>query len=146
MTIRQKIARAVEGRRDEILDLSRRIHAAPELAFEETRTSELLRSALVAEGFDLSPTTDALPTSFRAVHAFAASGPRVTFTAEMDALVDLNATGLPQMSVHREAELEALISEDFLEALKDLGIRLINYGQLIERLGKKNAVCPEWVQ
>jgi hypothetical protein len=65
-------------------------------------------------------------------------------TPEMDALVDLNATGLHNMSVHREAELEALISEDFQDAIRDLGIRLINYGELIERLGKTNAVCPEW--
>jgi amidohydrolase len=89
MDTRARIAKAVEDRREEILDLSRRIHAAPELAFEETRTSQLLQSTLLAEGFDLSPTTDALPTSFRAVHAFANDRPRVTFTAEMDALPGL---------------------------------------------------------
>ena len=89
MDARARIAKAVEDRRKEILDLSRRIHAAPELAFEETRTSQLLQSTLLAEGFDLSPTTDALPTSFRAVHAFAKDRPRVTFTAEMDALPGL---------------------------------------------------------
>lgn len=89
MDARARIAKAVEDRREKILDLSRRIHASPELAFEETRTSQLLQSTLLAEGFDLSPTTDALPTSFRAVHAFAGDRPRVTFTAEMDALPGL---------------------------------------------------------
>jgi len=89
MDIKARIAETVEKRRADILGLSRRIHADPELAFEETRTSRLLQSVLQAEGFDLSPASDTLPTSFRAVHAFAGTGPRVTFTAEMDALPGL---------------------------------------------------------
>jgi len=89
MDIMGRIAKAIEDRRDDILDLSRRIHADPELAFEEARTSRLLQSLLLAEGFDVSPATEALPTSFRAMHAFSADGPRVTLTAEMDALPGL---------------------------------------------------------
>jgi amidohydrolase len=89
MDIKARIAEAVERRSAEILDLSRRIHAAPELAFEEVRTSALLRALLESEGFAVSPASEALPTSFRAVHAFADGGPRVTFTAEMDALPGL---------------------------------------------------------
>ncbi|MGZ5425058.1 MAG: M20/M25/M40 family metallo-hydrolase, partial [Candidatus Aminicenantales bacterium] len=89
MDINAQIAKAIEERRAEILDLSRRIHADPELAFEEVRTSRLLQSVLLAEGFDLSPASEGLPTSFRAVHAPSANGPRVTFTAEMDALPGL---------------------------------------------------------
>ena len=53
------------------------------------RTSRLLQSVLLAEGFDLSPASEALPTSFRAVYGPSANGPRVTFTAEMDALPGL---------------------------------------------------------
>jgi amidohydrolase len=89
MDVKARIAKVIEERRADILGLSRRIHADPELAFEETRTSRLLQSVLQAEGFDLSPASDALPTSFRAVHAFASPGPRVAFTAEMDALPGL---------------------------------------------------------
>jgi amidohydrolase len=89
MDARGPIAQAVEERRADMLALSRRIHAAPELAFEETETSRLLQSVLIAEGFDVEPTTAALPTSFRARHAFSNNGPRVTFTAEMDALPGL---------------------------------------------------------
>ncbi len=89
MDIRALIAKAVEDRRAAILEMSRRIHAAPELAFEETKTSRLLRSALLAEEFEISPTTEALPTSFRAVFGPSGDGPRITFTAEMDALPGL---------------------------------------------------------
>jgi len=89
MDIKTRIAEAVERRRADILALSRRIHADPELAFEEVRTSALLRALLEAEGFAVSSASEALPTSFRAVHTVAAGGPRVTFTAEMDALPGL---------------------------------------------------------
>lgn len=65
---------------------------------------------------------------------------------EMDALIDQNVNGLRDMSTHREAEFEALVSGDFRDAVKDLGIRLINYRELIERVGRDRAVCPEWVQ
>jgi len=89
MTTCADIAKEIESRRADILDLSRRIHAAPELAFEEIRTSALLQSVLSAEGFAVSQATASLPTSFRAVHRLAADRPRVTFTAEMDALPGL---------------------------------------------------------
>ena len=89
MDINARIAKAVEDRRTEILELSRKIHADPELAFEEVRTSRLLQAVLLAEGFDLSPAAEGLPTSFRAVFGSSPNGPRVTFTAEMDALPGL---------------------------------------------------------
>jgi amidohydrolase len=89
MDIKTRIAEAIEDRREDILALSRRIHAEPELAFEEVQTSRLLQSVLATEGFDVTPATEALPTSFRAVRALSAEGPRVTFTAEMDALPGL---------------------------------------------------------
>jgi len=89
MDINARIAKAVEDRRTEILELSRKIHADPELAFEEVRTSRLLQAVLLAEGFDLSPASEGLPTSFRALFGSSPNGPRVTFTAEMDALPGL---------------------------------------------------------
>ena len=83
------IAKEIERRRADILDLGRRIHSDPELAFQEVRTSGLLQSILSAEGFTVSPATPSLPTSFRAVHRLSADRPRMTFTAEMDALPGL---------------------------------------------------------
>ena len=89
MDLNARIAKAVENSRASILDLSRRIHSDSELAFEEVRTSRLLQSVLLAEGFNLSPASEGLPTSFRAVYGPSANRPRVTFTAEMDALPGL---------------------------------------------------------
>ncbi len=89
MELHERIQREIETRRADILDLSRRIHADPELAFQEVRTSNLLQSVLAAEGFTVSPATGSLPTSFRAVYRLSADRPRVTFTAEMDALPGL---------------------------------------------------------
>lgn len=89
MDLQARIAAAIEDRRAAILETSRLIHADPELAFEEERTSRRLQTVLRAEGFEVSPASEALPTSFKAVHSFAAGGPRVTFTAEMDALPGL---------------------------------------------------------
>ena len=89
MNTKARIAQAIEGRRAAILESSRRIHAAPELAFEEVRTSRLLQALLQGEGFALSPASPSLPTSFRATRRIGAGGPRVTFTAEMDALPGL---------------------------------------------------------
>jgi len=83
------IAKEIERRRAEILDLGRRIHGNPELAFQEVRTSGLLQSVLSTEGFTVSPATPFLPTSFRAVYRLSADRPRMTFTAEMDALPGL---------------------------------------------------------
>jgi predicted glycoside hydrolase/deacetylase ChbG (UPF0249 family) len=64
-------------------------------------------------------------------------------TPEMDALVDMNAIGPPQMSKHREAELRALLSEDFRRALDTLQIHPITYRQLIDRVGLQNSKCPD---
>ncbi len=87
--IRSAILAAVEARQKDILDLSRRIHADPETAFQEFRTSRLLKSVLSAEGFAVSGAGDDLPTAFRAARRLGADKPCLAFTAEMDALPGL---------------------------------------------------------
>ncbi len=80
---------ALAERQERILALSHRIHAEPELAFEEHKTSALLRETLAAEGFTIEPGPAALPTAFRALCRGRAVQPCLTFTAEMDALPEI---------------------------------------------------------
>jgi chitin disaccharide deacetylase len=55
-------------------------------------------------------------------------------TPELAALVDLNVDNpLPDMSAHRQGELDALVSEAFAEALVRNGITPITYRELLSR-------------
>jgi amidohydrolase len=75
---------AVESARDELVELSHRIHAHPELGFEEERASAWVAEALADAGFAVEPGLCGLPTAFR---ARAGSGPlHIAICAEYDAL------------------------------------------------------------
>jgi len=52
---KRRIAAAVDGARAEILDLSHRIHANPEPAFEEHRAAAWCAEVLAAHGFAVGP-------------------------------------------------------------------------------------------
>src|SRR5438093_3767495 len=70
--------------RDGLLALSHRIHAHPELGFEETRAAGWIADALADRGFAVDAGICDLPTAF---HARAGSGPlHIAFCAEYDAL------------------------------------------------------------
>ena len=49
---------------------------------------------------------------------------------ELSALTDLNATGLPEMSKHRQAETDLLCAAALREAIGRNGIRLVGYREL----------------
>jgi hypothetical protein len=63
-------------------------------------------------------------------------------TPEMNALVDLNQFGLAQMSEHRQAELNALCSRKFRNALKSKNIRLVTYREIIAEAGLESMESP----
>jgi len=63
-------------------------------------------------------------------------------TPEMDALEDLNASGLKYMSKHRESELRSLLSQPVREILKRRDIRLLTYRDLIDSIGLSNMKRP----
>jgi chitin disaccharide deacetylase len=63
--------------------------------------------------------------------------------AELGALVDMNADGpLPDMSKHRQGELDALTSRRVRDALEARGVKLITYRQLIDLQGLKSMRRP----
>jgi len=88
-TARQKkqVCAAVDAMRDELLRISRAIHANPELAFEEHAASSLLVDAIRKAGLDVEAGAYGLETAFSA--EFGAEGPCVAVLAEYDALPEI---------------------------------------------------------
>ncbi len=86
-----RIAAAVEDARDEIVDLSHRIHANPEPAFEEHQAAAWVADALRAHGFEVEHPAGSLATAVRASMRGGrdGAGPRVGILAEYDALPGL---------------------------------------------------------
>lgn len=84
MDPKQAAAATVERGADALVDLSHRIHAHPELSFEEHRAAAWCGAALEAGGFSLSAPVAGLETAFVAT---AGSGPlTIAICCEYDAL------------------------------------------------------------
>jgi amidohydrolase len=86
-----RLAAAVEAARPEILDLSHRIHADPEPAYEEHHASAWVAETLSRHGFDVERPAGRLATALRAVKGGGreGDGPRIGILAEYDALPGL---------------------------------------------------------
>ena len=90
-SVKSRLAGAVEAARDEIVDLSHRIHADPEPAFEEVRASASVARALARHGFTVEHPAGSLATAVRATlrGGRGGDGPRIGILAEYDALPGL---------------------------------------------------------
>jgi hypothetical protein len=64
-------------------------------------------------------------------------------TPEMNAMEDANPWGPKDMSKHRFSELNALLSPEFLQLLKNLKYRLVNYKMMNEEKGLEKMKRPE---
>ena len=86
-----RLAAAVDSARDEILDLSHRIHAHPEPAFEEERAATWIAEILGRHGFVVEHPAGSLSTAIRATRrgGRGGPGPRIGILAEYDALPGL---------------------------------------------------------
>jgi amidohydrolase len=86
-----RLAAAVEAARSEILELSQRIHAHPEPAFEEHRAAAWVAEAVARHGYLVEHPAGSLPTAVRATLRGGAGegGPRIGILAEYDALPGL---------------------------------------------------------
>ncbi len=79
---------AIDGRlRDELLELSRAIHADPELAYEERRAADRICGLLETHGHKVERKLGGLETAFRS--RVGPAGPSVALLAEYDALPDI---------------------------------------------------------
>jgi amidohydrolase len=84
-----RIDARLEQERAALLDLSHRIHAHPEIRFEEVQAAAWLTEALEARGFAVERGVGGLPTAFRARLAGRGTGPTVAVLCEYDALPGL---------------------------------------------------------
>ena len=89
--VKARAADAVEAARDEILDLSHRIHANPEPAFEEIRAAAWVAEAVGRHGYAVEHPAGSLATAVRGrlTGGLGADGPRIGILAEYDALPGL---------------------------------------------------------
>ena len=88
---KRRLAEAIEAARSEILDLSHRIHAHPEPAFEEYEAAGWCAEILTRHGFSVELPAGRLATAIRATRRGGRGGrsPRIGILAEYDALPGL---------------------------------------------------------
>ena len=126
----KEAARArIDARRDDLLDLSHRIHAHPETAFKEERSSAWVADALAAAGFEVERGVAGLPTALR---ASAGPGPlTVAVCAEYDAL-----PGVGHACGHNVIAASAVgAGIGLAEVAADLGLRVLVMGTPAEEDG-----------
>lgn len=84
----ERIRAAIAARGPELAAVARRIHAHPELRFEEVQAAEWLAGAAGSSGGVVERGVGGLPTAFRA-RTGRAGGPRIAILAEYDALPEI---------------------------------------------------------
>jgi amidohydrolase len=89
--VKARAAAAIEAAREEILDLSHRIHANPEPAFEETKAAAWVAEAVARHGYAVEAPAGSLATAVRGrlTGGKGSDGPRIGVLAEYDALPGL---------------------------------------------------------
>jgi len=85
--LKAEVSRQVEQQRQELIELSLKIHANPELGFKEEKASGWLTSYLAGKGFQVENGIGNLPTAFKA--AYGSSKPVIALLAEYDALPEI---------------------------------------------------------
>lgn len=119
----------VRRRRDDLVALSRAIHAEPELAFEEHRSCAKVAALVAERGFEITENAGGLATAFRASYG---SGPlTVGVCAEYDALPEIgHACG--HNIIAASAVGTALALADVAD---DLGLTVVLVGTPAEEAG-----------
>ncbi|MBC8276174.1 MAG: M20 family metallopeptidase [Chloroflexi bacterium] len=86
-SLRSEVNRQVEQQRQELIKLSLKIHANPELGFEEKRASAWLTDYLAGNSFQVENGVGGLATAFKAVYG--SNKPVIALFAEYDALPEI---------------------------------------------------------
>lgn len=85
--LKATVIREVDTHRSQLSELSRKIHANPELGFHEVQAADWLTRFLEQNGFAIKRGICDLPTAFRA--SYGKGEPRIALLAEYDALPDI---------------------------------------------------------
>jgi len=85
--LKARIIREIDNHRDQLKDLSLRIHSHPEIAFQEEKAAAWLGDYLQEKGFAVEKGICGLPTAFRA--GYGKGKPAIAILAEYDALPKL---------------------------------------------------------
>ena len=73
----------------QLIDLSKSIHANPELAFNERKAAKFICDVLKTHGFEIEEKAGGLDTAFKATFKGKGDGPSIAFLAEYDALPEM---------------------------------------------------------
>lgn len=87
--LKQRTIATIDARRDDLIHLSTTLHANPESAFQEFKSSALLCDALEGAGFQVTRGIGGLETAFRAEAHGDHAGATIALLAEYDALPEL---------------------------------------------------------
>jgi amidohydrolase len=85
--LKAEVSRQVEQQRQELIKLSLKIHANPELGFKEERASAWLTEYLARNSFEVENRVGGLATAFKA--AYGSNKPVIALFAEYDALPEI---------------------------------------------------------
>ena len=123
---------AIDEARDELVAVSKDIHAHPELNYQETYSSAALATALERHGFSVERGVGGVETAFRAeAQGNGGDGPTVAFLAEYDALPDIgHGCGHNLIAI---SNLGAMLGA--VNALRDLPGKLVILGTPAEEGG-----------
>jgi len=91
--IKKNILKTIDDLRPSVIDLSHRLHANPELPFQEVKAAEWQNELLTSYGFKVTQPFCSLETAFKAVYKSNENGPTVAFLAEYDALMGRHVCG-----------------------------------------------------
>src|SRR6266542_595284 len=92
-----KLLKNVDAYASRMSDVALKIWSAPELGYQETKTSALLQDELKSSGFAIEAGVAGIPTAFVA-RAGTADGPVIAILAEIDALPGLSQAATPERS------------------------------------------------
>ena len=98
--LKRQAAQAIDARREELIELSQRIHDHPELGFAEVQSATWLTDMCRAQGWTVKQSICGLDTAWEAWPDASKEGPSIGLLAEYDALPEIgHACGHNLMAV-----------------------------------------------